>query len=499
MLQYIQPITLDVAGGNVYKYVYAKQGDSGSRYVCATILANGKAIDISDDLTAEFRAVKRDGKSVINPATINNDGTITVELTQQTLAVEGTVDADIIIKNSSGDVLSTASFKILVEKAPVGEQVDSANELLAIKQIIIDMINDNGGGISTTATDLLVTILRSGVYTDDQSANIAALEAALGSGGSGGDSGDSGDSGGSDEPSGTMYTVTNVLTNAITSNSASSVAEGASYSTTISALAGYSISSVTVTMGDVDVTADVYADGVISIPAVTGNVEIVVLAVADSTKPAELITDGLMAFFDMRNRTASKGDNMAGFYQEATIGQGRLYLWYSSGANGTEYGSSADGVYCSGTSFSTYSFGTSFTMIVKDYADANYTAVGALGWVSPSNSGSVFAGKYYTTDGSTAQTASTIPNGKHSGYRTFALCVDEGQCKIFYKGELLLQYDGADYDDFSKWYDQFSGFASRWSAGGSVLNVAAAFYTRALSDTEIVEMDEYLKTLEVTE
>lgn len=136
MLQYIQPITLDVAGGNVYKYVYAKQGDGGSRYVCATILANGKAVDISDDLTAEFRAVKRDGKSVINPATINNDGTITVELTQQTLAVEGTVDADIIIKNSSGDVLSTASFKILVEKAPVGEQIDSENELLALEELI---------------------------------------------------------------------------------------------------------------------------------------------------------------------------------------------------------------------------------------------------------------------------------------------------------------------------------------------------------------------------
>lgn len=78
--------------------------------------------------------------------------------------------------------------------------------------------------------------------------------------------------GGSDEPSGTMYTITNVLTNAITSNSASSVAEGTSYSTTISAETGYIISSVTVTMGDVDVTSDVYEAGVISIPAVTGNV-----------------------------------------------------------------------------------------------------------------------------------------------------------------------------------------------------------------------------------
>ena len=36
------------------------------------------------------------------------------------------------------------------------------------------------GGISTTAKNLLITILRSGVYTADQSANITALDTALG-------------------------------------------------------------------------------------------------------------------------------------------------------------------------------------------------------------------------------------------------------------------------------------------------------------------------------
>lgn len=476
MLQYVQPITLDVAGGNVYKYVYAKQGDSGSRYVCATILANGKTIDISSDLTAEFRAVKRDGRSVINPATINSDGTITVELTQQTLAVEGIVDADIIIKSSSGDVLSTASFKILVEKAPVSEQIDSANELLAIKQIIIDMINDNGGGISATAADLLMTILRSGVYTNDQSANIAALEAALSSGG-------------------TMYTITNALTNASTSNSAASIAEGASYSATITADSGYTISSVTVTMGGVDVTADVYVGGVVTIPSVTGAVEIVVLAAENSTSgDAELITDGLMAFFDLRNRTAAAGNSSTGFYHEATIGQGRLYSWSASGGDDSEYGSDANGTYCSGESYNAYKFGTSFTMIVKGYSTDNLSTLGIAGWTSPTNFGGNVFGKYYKSDGSTASTEGTTVS-RTTGYSIFSLCVNEAQCKIFRDGNLVLQLDGTDYDDFAKWYDQFGGFGNRWS--NAALNVAAAFYTRALSDVEIVEMDEYLKTLEV--
>jgi hypothetical protein len=39
------------------------------------------------------------------------------------------------------------------------------------------------GGMSITAANLLLTILRNGVYTSDQSANIDALEAALKSGG----------------------------------------------------------------------------------------------------------------------------------------------------------------------------------------------------------------------------------------------------------------------------------------------------------------------------
>lgn len=51
--------------------------------------------------------------------------------------------------------------------------------------------DQSGGGLSTEASALLITILRSGVYNTDQSANITALENALASGGS---------SGGEDEP-----------------------------------------------------------------------------------------------------------------------------------------------------------------------------------------------------------------------------------------------------------------------------------------------------------
>lgn len=58
-----------------------------------------------------------------------------------------------------------------------------------------------GGGINATAKSLLITILRNGVYTSDQSANITALENALNE--SGGD--DDTDTGGVTQTGSVLY------------------------------------------------------------------------------------------------------------------------------------------------------------------------------------------------------------------------------------------------------------------------------------------------------
>lgn len=135
-MQYVQPIELDVANCNLYKCIYAKQGDAKSRYIKATILVNGEKVTVSSDMRAMFRAVKPDGTSIYNSAVVNEDGTITAELTQQTLAVEGTVDADILIMSSDGEELSTAPFKIDVEMSPCGDKIDSDNEFLELIKMI---------------------------------------------------------------------------------------------------------------------------------------------------------------------------------------------------------------------------------------------------------------------------------------------------------------------------------------------------------------------------
>lgn len=81
-----------------------------------------------------------------------------------------------------------------------------------------------------------------------------------------------------DEPEVVTYTITNNLTNVTSNNPTASVEENASYSATLTAADGYELDTVTVIMGGTDVTSTVYTNGVVNISAVTGNVEIVAVA-----------------------------------------------------------------------------------------------------------------------------------------------------------------------------------------------------------------------------
>lgn len=78
------------------------------------------------------------------------------------------------------------------------------------------------------------------------------------------------------------YTITNNLVGASNSNSATYVIEDDSYSATITANESHTLvgATISITMGDVDITSTAYDDGEISIDEVTGDIEITVVAVA---------------------------------------------------------------------------------------------------------------------------------------------------------------------------------------------------------------------------
>ena len=76
----------------------------------------------------------------------------------------------------------------------------------------------------------------------------------------------------------TKYSITNNLTNATSSNSATVILEGTSYSANITPSTGCEINSVSITMGGDDITSTVYKEGVINIENVTGDIVITVIA-----------------------------------------------------------------------------------------------------------------------------------------------------------------------------------------------------------------------------
>lgn len=86
------------------------------------------------------------------------------------------------------------------------------------------------------------------------------------------------------------YTITNNLTNVSTDNPVTTVTENSPYEANLTPDTDYEFDSVTVTMGGVDVTSDVYTNGTIVISVVTGNVVITAIAVqSGSTEEITLL------------------------------------------------------------------------------------------------------------------------------------------------------------------------------------------------------------------
>ena len=161
-----------------------------------------------------------------------------------------------------------------------GQAADAKATGDAISKLSEEIANLPSGGTGLTSAEktAMLTLFKAAAYTADVSGTITSLETLWGGGGEsgGGDSG--GDTGGGDSggDTGTTYTVTNNLTNVTNSNS-DTTASGF-YSATLTVVDGYSMNSVVITMGGVDITDSVYGDGGILITEVTG--DIVITAVA---------------------------------------------------------------------------------------------------------------------------------------------------------------------------------------------------------------------------
>lgn len=173
-MQYIKEITVDLSGKMYFSYITAVQGDEGSRYVKITILSNGETFEIPDGAIATLRCRKPDGTYVLNDATINEDYTITAELTENMLAAVGNCVCEVTLYADDAS-LTTVPFIVKVTAASVDPDIESSDEYTALTAAL----NAISGalGVSTSALEIVTDALS--LSEDTEEACKIAIEAAL--------------------------------------------------------------------------------------------------------------------------------------------------------------------------------------------------------------------------------------------------------------------------------------------------------------------------------
>lgn len=149
----------------------------------------------------------------------------------------------------------------------------------------------------------------------------------------------------------TVYrSITNTLTHVTNSNAAVSVEDGAAYAATLAAESGYTMGTVTITMGGADITATAYtaSTGVISIASVTGDVVITAAATKDVTYtnlvPTAVDSSGASAPYTDGKYLGSNGvpGDMSGFVATGFIpfdgGAVHVYRFGGDGIAWNTYG-----------------------------------------------------------------------------------------------------------------------------------------------------------------
>lgn len=131
-------------------------------------------------------------------------------------------------------------------------------------------------GENPEALELLTIVLKNGIYVTDQYENILRLTAAI--------------------CGKVLYNVSSVLEWVSMDNENRLAAGGESYRAVLTPEEGYELDSVTVRMGGEDVTASVYNNGIIHIPAVNGELEILASAVEEHKLCIAAINKGSVSY-----------------------------------------------------------------------------------------------------------------------------------------------------------------------------------------------------------
>lgn len=343
-----------------------------------------------------------------------------------------------------------------------------------------------GGGWSSTQIDLFEAFTNVIAYTSpDANGIVSSLISSL-------------RSGTSDTPEGS-FSIIYVLSNVTSSSKDNIIKSGEPYNTTLTANPGYELESVIVKMGGSDITSTAYSGGEITISAVTGNIVITASAVQSSAS-GQLPQDGLVDYFDFRNKTYTAGSGGL-YYINSDFGNGMLYSWSNqSGKQGDSIGlKGAVGSYtterATGGPF-TDNFPSTRTVCM--FGKGGPSVPNSIGTDGTLNNSFLYRIKYRAVDKTTKNLPVEqiqYPEGfSKNGYNASFVIVNQNVLKIYFDDTLHKTVDGNEIEDFESW-DTTPLTLTSFSNYGT----AYAIYNKELSEVEIVEALEFFKTLEVSE
>ena len=156
-MEYTKEISVDLSGEALFGYITATQGDANSRKVKITLLNNSQPYTVPLGASAVLRCKKPDGTTVFNNATINTDGTITADLTEQMLAAVGNCRCEVTLYGTDNSSLTTVPFIVKVTPASVSPDITSSDEFNALTEALTEVknVSETASAALTTATAAL--------------------------------------------------------------------------------------------------------------------------------------------------------------------------------------------------------------------------------------------------------------------------------------------------------------------------------------------------------
>lgn len=145
----LQEITLDLVQFGEFPRIQAAQGDTYSRQVAITLLADGEAWSIPEDAVPLIRYHAHDAEAAADisgaydtlpdgtPAWSAVDNVLTIDLVPAMLSVHGLVRADVVFLQDEA-VLATGSFEIYVNQSALSAtsaQADSYYNVTTLQQL----------------------------------------------------------------------------------------------------------------------------------------------------------------------------------------------------------------------------------------------------------------------------------------------------------------------------------------------------------------------------